>query len=190
MRKVILLEHTSLDGYLAGNDGDMEWIRVDDETWDYVHPVIDAADTVIWGRVTYQMMEGYWPTAADRPDATRHDVHHGRWLRDATKIVLSRSLTESSWPGTRILSGEPRDVVASLQREQGKNILVIGSASVARSFIRSGVIDEYRLTINPVLLGQGTPLFPSESSKADLKLVSSKVLASGVVALHYESQRR
>jgi dihydrofolate reductase len=186
VRHVILMEHISLDGYLAGPEGEMDWINVDDDVWDYVHPVIDGADVVVWGRVTYQMMEGYWPTAPDKPDATRHDIHHGRWLRDATKIVFSNSLTELTWPKTKVLKGDPGDAVASLKRERGKDILLIGSASLAHSFIRLGLIDQYRLTVNPVLLRGGTPLFPSEGGKADLKLVDVKALASGVVALHYQ----
>jgi dihydrofolate reductase len=186
VRKIVLLEHISVDGFLAGRDGDMNWIHVDDEIWEHVHPVIDGADAVIWGRLTYEMMEAYWPTAADSPGATAHDIHHGRWLRDATKLVFSRSLTAVTWPNTRIVNGDPRDVVTSLKRERGKNVVLIGSASIARDFIRLGLIDEYRLTVNPVLLGQGTRLFPDLESTADLELVSSKPLASGVVALHYK----
>jgi dihydrofolate reductase len=188
VRKVILLEHVSLDGYLAGPQGEMDWINTDDEVWHCVHPVLDSADTVIWGRVTYKMMEDYWPTAPDRPDATQHDIHHGLWLRNATKIVLSNSLTQSTWPNTRVLHGDPSDVIVSLKREAGKNIVLIGSASVARAFIGAGLIDEFRLTLNPVMLGGGKSLFPHEGAKADLKLVDSNALGSGVVALHYENR--
>jgi dihydrofolate reductase len=133
------------------------------------------------------MMEGYWPTAADKPDATRHDIHHGRWLRGARKIVFSSSLTESTWPNTHIVNGDPGDAVAALKREPGKDILLIGSASLAHSFIRLGLIDHYRLTVNPVMLGAGTPLFPGAGGKADLELVDVKALRSGVAALHYKS---
>jgi dihydrofolate reductase len=185
VRKIILLEHVSLDGYLAGPKGAMDWIHVDDELWEHVHPVTDSADAVIWGRVTYQMMEGYWPTAADSPDASKHDIHHGRWVNAATKIVFSNSLAKTKWDNTRVVKGVGKTVTA-LKQEPGKNILLIGSASVARAFIAQGLIDEYRLTINPVILGGGTPLFPNEKVRANLKLVSSKSLASGVLAVHYE----
>jgi dihydrofolate reductase len=180
-----LLEHVSFDGYLAGPKGEMDWIRVDDELWEHVHPLTDEADTVIWGRVTYQMMEGYWPTAADSPHASRHDIHHGRWVNAATKIVFSNSLAASSWPNTRLVKGVGKTVTA-LRKEPGKNMLLIGSASVVHSFIGLGLIDEYRLTVNPIVLGGGKPLFPREGTKADLRLVSSKALASGVLAVHYE----
>jgi dihydrofolate reductase len=188
VRRVILLEHISLDGYLAGPQGEMDWINTDDDVWHYVHPVLDRADTVIWGHLTYKMMEEYWPTAPDRPDATQHDIHHVVWLRSATKIVLSKLLTQSTWPNTRVLHGDPSDVIASLKREPGKNMVLIGSASVARAFIGRGLIDEFRLTLNPVMLGGGTSLFPNQVAKADLKLVESKALGSGVVALHYEKR--
>jgi dihydrofolate reductase len=89
---LVLLEHISLDGYLAGPDGDMAWICVNDELWDYVTPLIDAADTVVYGRTTYQMMQSYWPTAASQPDATPHDLHHSEWTRTATKLVFSKTL--------------------------------------------------------------------------------------------------
>jgi dihydrofolate reductase len=185
VRKIILLEHVSLDGYLAGPKGEMDWIHVDDELWDHVHPLTDDADAVIWGRVTYHMMEHYWPTAADAPGASQHDIHHGRWVNAATKIVFSNSLAKTKWENTRVVKGVGKTVTA-LKQEPGKNILLIGSASVARAFIGLGLIDEYRLTINPVMLGGGAPLFPSERARRDLKLVSSKALASGVLAVHYE----
>lgn len=185
MRKIILLEHVSLDGFLAGPKGEMNWIHVDDELWEHVHPLTDDADAVIWGRHTYQMMKSYWPTAADKPGASQHDIHHGRWVNAATKIVFSNSLQKSDWANTRLVKGVT-PTVAALKQEPGKNILLIGSASVARSFISLGLIDEYRLTINPALLGGGIPLFPTEKSRANLKLVSSKALASGVLAVHYD----
>src|SRR5438105_15071532 len=97
MRRLVLLEHVSLDGYLAGPAGEMDWIRVDDEMWEHVHPIVDTADTAVWGRVTYEMMVGYWPTAPDAPNASAHDVHHGRWLNRATKIVFSRTLDSAPW---------------------------------------------------------------------------------------------
>jgi dihydrofolate reductase len=187
MRKIILLEHISLDGYMAGPKGEMDWIRVDDELWEHIHPLTDDADTVIWGRATYQMMEGYWPTAADAPGATSHDKHHGQWVNAATKIVFSNSLAKTSWANTRIVKGVAK-TISALKQEPGKNILVIGSASIARSFIAQGLVDELRLTINPVLLGGGTPLFPSEKARAGLQLVGSKALASGVLAVHYRKE--
>jgi dihydrofolate reductase len=184
VRKIILLEHVSLDGYLAGPKGEMDWIRVDDELWDHIHPLTDEADAVIWGRVTYQMVAGYWPTAADAPNASRHDIHHGRWVNAATKIVFSNSLTGSNWNNTRVVKGVGK-TVATLKQEPGKNLLLIGSASIARSFIQLGLVDDYRLTINPVVLGGGTPLFPRDA-RVNLRLIGTKPLASGVLAVHYE----
>src|SRR3989442_12779296 len=121
MRRLILLEHVSLDGYLAGPEGEMDWIRVDDEVWDHVHPVVDAADTAVWGRVTYEMMAGYWPTAADAPDATPHDVHHGRWLKGAAKLVFSRTLASAPW-GASATATVVRDDPADAPRQGAKGL--------------------------------------------------------------------
>ena len=96
-RRLVLLEHISLDGFLAGPNGEMEWIRVDDEIWEYVNPIAQRAGAAVFGRVTYQMMEPYWPTAGDSPDASRHDVDHSRWLNSASKLVFSNTLGSAPW---------------------------------------------------------------------------------------------
>src|SRR3979409_1602991 len=92
MRKLVLFMHTSLDGFVAGPNGEMDWIKVDDEMFEYVGKRTNGADTALYGRVTYQMMEGDWPTAADRPNATKHDIEHSRWYNKVAKIVLSRTM--------------------------------------------------------------------------------------------------
>src|SRR4030095_2530899 len=92
MRKLTLFMHTSLDGFVAGPKGEMDWINVDDEIFDYAGKETDRADAALYERVTYEMMEGYWPTAGDQPTATKHDIEHSRWYNSVTKIVLSRSM--------------------------------------------------------------------------------------------------
>jgi dihydrofolate reductase len=184
MRKVILLEHMSLDGFLAGPKGEMDWIRVDEELFGPVTAITDNADTAIYGRVTYQMMEGYWPMAGDKPEATRHDIDHSRWYKAAKKLVFSRTLTSLDSANTQIKS----DIESTIAEETslpGRNLLLIGSPSLAREFTRLGLIDEFRLYVNPVVLGSGLPLFGSKSSRFDLKLTESKTFGSGVVGLFY-----
>src|SRR3954470_22449464 len=92
MKKLIAFIHLSLDGFAAGSNGEMNWIHVDEEIFDYVGTLTDAADTALYGRVTYEMMEGYWPEAGNQPDASDHDVQHSRWYNSVNKIVLSHSL--------------------------------------------------------------------------------------------------
>jgi dihydrofolate reductase len=189
MRRVVLLEHISLDGYLAAPDGDMEWIHVDDELWEYLTPVIDAADTVVYGRKTYEMMQAYWPNAASDPNATPHDIHHGEWVRTATKLIFSRTLPSAPWDASgeaTLIRDDVAGVIAQMRQEShGRDVLVLGSASLARKLIAGGLVDDYRLQVNPIVLGGGTPLFPETATRRSLGLVSSRSFASGVAALHY-----
>jgi len=189
MRKVVLLEHVSLDGFVAGPNGEMDWIRVDDEElWDYVSGLTTEADTALFGRVTYQMMEGYWPTAADNPSATSHDIDHSRWVNNATKLVFSRTLEEVGWANARLVKGNIAEEITGLKQQPGKNLLMIGSPSLAHTFMQLGLIDEYRINVNPAVLGNGMPLF--KDVRLELELLASKTFNSGVVGLHYQRQSK
>jgi dihydrofolate reductase len=188
MRRVVLLEHISLDGFLAGPNGDMEWIRVDDELWDYITPVIDAADTAVYGRTTYHIMQAYWPNAASMPGATAHDIHHGQWTRQATKLVFSKTLPSAPWDDAgdaTLVRDDVATVMRQLRQESGKDIVVLGSASLARKLIEEGQVDDYRLTVNPVVVGAGTRLFPDMTRLQQLRLASCRSFVSGVIGLHY-----
>jgi dihydrofolate reductase len=183
-----LLEHISLDGFLAGPSGDMDWIHVDDELWDYITPVIDAADTAVYGRTTYHIMQAYWPNAANMPDATPHDIHHAEWTRKATKLVFSRTLPSAPWDASgdaTLVRDDVATVLRQLRQESGKDILVLGSASLARKLIEEGLVDDYRLTLNPVVVGAGTRLFPDMTRLQQLRLAGCRTFRSGVVGLHY-----
>ena len=186
MRNVILLMHVSLDGFVAGANGEMDWIRFDDQLVDDVAELTDAADTALFGRVTYQMMEGYWPTAADSADATKHDIDHARWVNQAPKIVFSRTLEKTEWQHSRIVRDHIPEEIARLKQQSGKNLLMIGSTSTAHTFMQLGLIDEYRINVNPVVLGSGIPLFAGIRDAINLQLVQAKTYASGVVGLHYQ----
>ena len=95
MRKIISFMHISLDGFVAGPNGEMDWIKVDQEIFDYVGKRISEGDTALYGRVTYQMMESYWPTAGDKPTATKHDIEHSKWYKKVHKVVLSKTMKDS-----------------------------------------------------------------------------------------------
>lgn len=177
--------HTSLDGFVAGPKGEMDWIRVDEEIFDYAERRINEADTALYGRVTYQMMESYWPTAEDKPNATRHDIAHSRWYRKAAKVVLSKTMKGVDRPNTRIVAGNSTEEISKLKRAAGSDILMFGSPTAAHSLMAESLIDDYWLFVNPILLGEGIPLFKGIKEKAVLKLVESKVFSCGVVCLHY-----
>jgi dihydrofolate reductase len=177
--------HVSLDGYVAGPNGEMDWIRFDDQIVDDVDALTDAADTALFGRTTYQMMEGYWPTAADSPTATKHDIDHARWVNNVPKLVFSRTLEKVEWANSRIVRDNIPEEIARLKQQPGKNLLMIGSTATAQEFMRLGLIDEYYLNVNPVVLGSGAPLFAGLRSALSLQLVQAKTYESGVVGLHY-----
>ncbi len=186
MRNVILLMHVSLDGFVAGPNGEMGWIHLDDGLIDYVADLTATADTALFGRVTYQMMEGYWPTAAESATATQHDIDHARWVNPAPKIVFSRTLEQVTWQNSSIVRDHIPEEIARLKGQPGKDLLMIGSASTAHTFMQLGLIDEYRINVNPVVLGGGMPLFPALENPIQLELISAKTFDSGVVGLHYQ----
>lgn len=185
MRNVILLMHVSLDGFVAGPNGEMDWIRFDDELADDVAALTASADTALFGRVTYEMMAGYWPTAADNPAASKHDIEHAHWVNPAPKLVFSRTLETVEWENSRIVRDNIPAEIAQLKAQPGKDLLMIGSVRTAHTFMQLDLIDEYRLNVNPVVLGAGQPLFADLTHRLDLKLLSAKRYASAVVGLHY-----
>jgi dihydrofolate reductase len=185
MRTLTLFMHTSLDGFAAGPDGGMEWIHAEEEIFEYGEQWIREADTALYGRKTYEMMEAYWPTAADQPDATKHDIEHARWYAGASKVVLSRTMKGTRTPATAVISDDLPGNIARLTEGPGKGIILFGSPTAAHALMAANLIDEYRLFVNPVLLGRGIPVFRDINERKALGLVTSKVFTSGVVCLHY-----
>lgn len=185
MRKLVIFNHLSLDGFVAGTKGEMDWIHVDEEIFDYAGQRTTAADLALYGRKTYQLMEGHWPTAADQPNPTKHDLEHSRWYNQVAKVVASRTLKGAHLTNTRIISENLADEIAKLKQDAGKEIVIFGSPTAAQPLMAARLIDDYWLFINPVILGQGLPLFKDLKDKILLTLVESKAFSSGVVCLHY-----
>ena len=185
MRKIISFMHVSLDGFVAGPNGEMNWIKVDEEIFDHVGKRISESDTALYGRVTYQMMESYWPTAGDEPDASRHDIEHSAWYKNARKIVLSKTLNDAGLTNTQIISDNLADTINEIKQQDGPDILLFGSPTATHSLIRLGLIDGYWLFVNPIILGQGIPLFVDIKEKIKLKLLTTQQFTSGVTALDY-----
>ena len=182
--------HTSIDGFVGGPNGEMDWINVDEEMFEYAGKETDEADTALYGRVTYEMMESYWPTAADQPTATKHDIQHSRWYNSVHKIVLSRTMQDTNSKNTTIIGENISNEISKLKsRNSGtKNILIFGSPTAVHSLLQENLIDEFWLFVNPVILGLGIPLFARMNDRMKLKLLSTKVFSSGVVALNYEKK--
>ena len=183
MKKLILFEHVTLDGFVAGSNGDMSWIRVDEALFEFASKQTAEADTALYGRVTWEMMEAYWPTAAQRPNASRHDVVHSNWYNSVDKIVLSQSRQGKEEGRTRFIGSNAIDYIGALKRRSGKNILMFGSPSAAHSLMEAGLVDEFWLFINPVTIGAGIRLFPAVQQQFDL--VNLSRFDSGVAGMHY-----
>jgi len=189
MRHLIFFMHTSLDGFVAGPNGEMNWIKVDEEIFDFVATMTDKADAALYGRVTYEMMQSYWPTAGDDPDASKHDKEHSAWYNKVPKIVLSRTLSEEGLSNTTIISDHLSANINKIKEQDGQNILIFGSPRASHSLVSEGLVDEFWLFVNPILLGHGTPLFSDVRERTSLRLVESKTFSCGVIALHYETTR-
>jgi dihydrofolate reductase len=189
MRKLIFFMHTSLDGFVAGPNGEMNWIHVDEEIFDFVPTLTEKADTALYGRVTYEMMQSYWPNAGKEPDASKHDKEHSDWYNKVSKVVLSKTLSEKGLDNTTVISDHLAENINKIKKQDGKNILIFGSPRASHSLLSEGLIDEFWLLVNPVLLGQGIPLFKGVTETTKLKLLETKTFSSGVVALHYEMKR-
>ncbi|MBI3901899.1 MAG: dihydrofolate reductase family protein [Nitrosomonadales bacterium] len=192
MRKIVSFLHVSLDGFVASTDEGMAslgWISISDDLFEYVEQRIQQTDTALYGRNTYQMMESYWLTAAEKPNPSRHDIEHSRWYKNARKIVLSKTLEEKNHVNTKIISSDLTSELNKLKQGTGSEILMFGSPTATHALMAENLIDEYWLFINPILLGQGVPLFKNIKDRTALTLLKSKVFASGVVCLHYELNR-
>jgi dihydrofolate reductase len=131
------------------------------------------------------MMEGYWTTAADEPDASKHDINHSKWYKQAHKIVLSETMKASDLPNTTIISDKIADKINEIKQQPGSEILLFGSPTATHALIEQNLIDGYWLFVNPVVLGQGIPLFKGGENKTKLKLVSTHQFNSGVTELNY-----
>lgn len=186
MRKIVLFMHVSLDGFVAGKNGEMNWIHVDEEIFDYAADRTDESDTALYGRNTYEMMENYWPNAGEKPGASKHDKHHSKWYNQVNKIVLSKTLAGKDLNKTTIISNNISEQLNEIKQKGGKEIVIFGSPGAAHSLMKLDLIDSYWLFINPILLGEGIPLFQNISKITKLKLLKTHAFSSGVVCLNYE----
>ncbi|WP_018615058.1 dihydrofolate reductase family protein [Segetibacter koreensis] len=190
MRKLISFMHISLDGFVAGPNGEMNWIKVDEEIFDHVGERISKTDTALYGRVTYEMMQNYWPNAGDEPGASKHDVEHSKWYNKAHKLVLSKTMKGASLADTTIISDNLSNEINEIKQGEGSEILVFGSPTATHSLIQLNLIDGYWLFVNPIILGRGIPLFADVKDKIKLNLLTIRQFTSGVTELNYTADRQ
>lgn len=182
MSKVIFFMLTSLDGYFEGPGRDINWHKVDDEFNQFAIQQTGEFGALVFGRVTYELMTTYWPTEA----AKRDDPIIAGLMNTLPKIVFSRTLKKVEWENTKLVKDNLVEEITNLKRQPGKDISIFGSSDLAVACIEQGLIDEFRIMVNPIILGDGKPLFKGIKDKLNLKLIKTKTFKSGNVLLCYE----
>ncbi len=188
MRNIISLAHISIDGFMAGPGGDMSFLSMNDEMADHIYPLIATVDTSVYGRVTYQMMEGYWPSVVGSPTATEHEKHHAHWYTNVRKIVASRTITSKD-PTVRVIGDDIVGAVRAEKETTGGDIMIFASPSLTHTLAAAGLVDQYMLTFQPVIVGAGLRLFEHVETRSKLELRASKTFRNGVIAAHYVMKR-
>jgi dihydrofolate reductase len=183
MGRLIYALNVSLDGFVETPDHSLDWTTVDDELHTWFNERMRELDASLYGRRLYELMAGYWPTAESDPSATGPMREFARIWLDTPKIVFSSTLPGVEW-NSRLVRGDPEEELRRL-RAEFEGDFEIGGPTLAASFIRRGLVDEYQLLVHPVVLGAGTPFFPTLDAPIRLRLKETHRFASGVVYLGY-----
>jgi dihydrofolate reductase len=182
MRKVILFNLITLDGFFEGPGNDISWHQVDEQFNEFAIQQLSSTDGLIFGRVTYQLMANFWPT----PAGLEGEPATASWMNSLPKYVFSKTLTQVEWNNSYLIKGDAVVELNKLKRLPGNELFIFGSANLSSTFTRNGLIDEYRLLLNPVVLGAGTPLFKDQGELLKLKLLNTRLFRNGNVLLYYQ----
>ena len=181
MRRLTVFNLMTLDGYIAGQGGDISWHNVDEEFQELANAASNSGNTLLFGRVTYELMAGFWPT----PEAIRTDPIVAAGMNKSEKIVFSRTLQKADWNNTRLVKDDMLVEVRRLKQGAGKDLTVLGSGSIVAQLAEEGLIDEYQVLLNPVAIGQGKTMFEGLKHRLVLKLVRTRTFGNGNVLLTY-----
>jgi len=184
LRKIIVSNMVSLDGYIAGPDGEIDWFVWDKDLERYRIEMMGTVGTIILGRTTYEMMASYWPT-----DTVNHPYIKER-MNNLPKIVFSKNLKKVEWNNSTLAEEIDPERIGRMKRMAGKNIVIFGSGSIVSTLSRLGLIDEYHIIVNPVLIGSGISMFRGLRERHELKLLETWQLGSGVAILKYQAMNR
>jgi dihydrofolate reductase len=186
MGKLIYAINTSLDGYVETQDHSLDWATVDDEVHSFWNEQQHDLDASLYGRRMYELMSASWPHVPSDPSATPVMLEYARAWADTPKIVFSKSLESVEW-NSRLVRGDVADELARL-REEFAGDLAVSGPTLAASFIRRGLVDEYRMVVHPVALGSGTPYFPDLERPIGLRLIETRTFQSGAIYLAYAAK--
>lgn len=186
MRKIVVFNLITLDGFFAGEDGNIDWHNVDDEFNKFAIEQTAEFGGIIFGKTTYKMFEEYWPGELTNPNTSEDDRKIAQMIDDVWKFVYSKSLKEVTWKNTNLLHKIDPEEVRKWKEYDGKDLAIFGSGEIVQQFTNLGLIDEYRLMVNPVILGKGKPLFANVNEMHKLKLTNSREFKNGNVLLTYQ----
>jgi dihydrofolate reductase len=190
MRKLIVFNHVTLDGYFVDTKGDMSWAhRQEDAEWSKFtaeNVSSGAGGHMLFGRITYEMMASYWPT----PAAAKSEPVVAEAMNDSQKVVFSRTLEKATWKNTKLVKTDLAAEVRRLKKEPGNDILIFGSGTIVSQLTKEGLVDEYRIMVNPLVIGKGRTMFEGVADKVTLKLGTTRAFKNGNMLLTYEANRR
>lgn len=186
MRRLTVFNHVSLDGYFVDANGSMRWAKVaDDSEWnEFVSENAKGGGTLLFGRVTYDLMNSYWPT----PMAHEHMPAVAERMNSAPKVVFSRTMENATWNNTTLVKGDIAEQIRKMKKESGEGMVIMGSGSIIAQLAPEGVIDEYQVVVNPIVLGAGRTMFEGVKNLMGLKQKTARVFKNGNVYLCYEPE--
>jgi dihydrofolate reductase len=183
MRKLAVFNNVTLDGYFVTMNGDMSWAHKQDAEWNaFVQANASGGGELLFGRITYEMMASYWPT----PHAIKNFPVVAEGMNNLPKAVFSRTLDRASWSNTKLVKGDLAAEVRKMKKQPGKDMVILGSGSIVSQLAQEGLIDEYQVAVNPIVLGKGRTMFDGVKDKLTLKLTKTRPFANGSVVLCYE----
>ena len=185
MRRLFSFNMITLDGLFEGQDHNIGWHNVDAEFNEFAIAQLNEIGTLLFGRITYQMMASYWPTS----EAVKNDPVVADLMNRLPKIVVSKTMAIAEWNNTSLIKDQIASEILKLKKQSGQDLAIFGSANLISTLMRMDLIDEHRVMVNPVILGTGTPLFQPKD-KFNLRLLRTRAFGNGNVLLCYESKRK
>jgi dihydrofolate reductase len=183
MRRLLVFNMVSLDGFFVDRQGDMSWAHKSDAEWNaFAGENASGNGVLVFGRITYELMASYWPT----PMALQNSPVVAKGMNDMPKIVFSRTLESASWSNTKLVKGDLAAEVRKLKKEPGPDMVILGSGSIVSQLAQQNLIDEYQIALSPIVLGNGRTMFEGVKEKLNLKLTKSRTFGNGTVFACYQ----